>query len=85
MQHSLARLAGKAAAATAAAGSAADALAHARAFDDAIFLEVASTKIRAAEAAQEGAAIAYQIHGARNDRSGPRRWAVGGRLRQSSR
>ncbi len=64
MQHSLARLAGKAAAATAAAGSAADALAHARAFDDAIFLEVASTKIRAAEAAQEGAAIAHQIHGA---------------------
>ena len=44
-----------------AAGSAADALAHARTFSDAVFLEVASAKIRAAQAAHEGAAIAHQI------------------------
>ncbi len=64
VQHSLARLAGEAAAAMTAAGSAADALAHAGTFSDAIFLEVASAKIRAAQAAHEGAAIAHQIHGA---------------------
>src|SRR5207247_4970660 len=57
-------LAGEVAAAMTAAGSAADAPAHAYTFDDAVFLEVASAKIRAAEAAQEGAAIAHQIHGA---------------------
>jgi alkylation response protein AidB-like acyl-CoA dehydrogenase len=64
VQHSLARLAGEAAAAMTVAGSAADALAHAGTFSDAIFLEVASAKIRTAQAAQEGAAIAHQIHGA---------------------
>jgi acyl-CoA dehydrogenase len=64
VQHNLARLAGEAAAASAAAGSAADAIAHASAFDEAIFLEAASAKIRCAEAAQEGAAIAHQVHGA---------------------
>jgi acyl-CoA dehydrogenase len=64
VQHNLARLAGEAAAAAAAAGSAADAIAHASAFDEAIFLEAASAKIRCAEAAQEGAAIAHQVHGA---------------------
>jgi acyl-CoA dehydrogenase len=64
VQHNLARLAGEVAAAVAAAGSAADALAQAQAFDDAVFLETASAKIRCAEAAQEGAAIAHQVHGA---------------------
>jgi acyl-CoA dehydrogenase len=64
VQHGLARLAGEVAAAMTAAGSAADAIAHAHSFDDAVFLEVASAKIRSAEAAEEGAAIAHQIHGA---------------------
>ncbi len=64
VQHNLARLAGEVAAAMTAAGSAADAIASAPAFDDAIFLEAASAKIRSAEAAQEGAAIAHQVHGA---------------------
>jgi acyl-CoA dehydrogenase len=64
VQHNLARLAGEVAAAVAAAGSAADAIAHARAFDEAVFLEAASAKIRCAEAAQEGVAIAHQVHGA---------------------
>jgi acyl-CoA dehydrogenase len=64
VQHNLARLAGEVAAAMTAAGSAADAIASAESFDDAVFLEAASAKIRAAEAAQEGAAIAHQVHGA---------------------
>ena len=65
VQHGLARLAGEVAAAMAAAGSAADAIARAESFnDDAIFLEVAAAKIRSAEAAAEGSAIAHQIHGA---------------------
>jgi acyl-CoA dehydrogenase len=64
VQHNLARLAGEAAAAMTAASSAADAIAHAEAFDDAVFLEAASAKIRSAEAAAEGAAIAHQVHGA---------------------
>jgi acyl-CoA dehydrogenase len=64
VQHNLARLAGEVAAAVAAAGSAADAVAQAHAFDAAVFLEATSAKIRCAEAAQEGAAIAHQVHGA---------------------
>jgi acyl-CoA dehydrogenase len=65
VQHSLARLAGEAAAAMTAATSAADALANAATLDDdGIFLEVASAKIRTAEAATEGAAIAHQVLGA---------------------
>jgi alkylation response protein AidB-like acyl-CoA dehydrogenase len=65
VQHNLARLAGETAAALTAAGSAADALADAgRIAADALFLEVAAAKIRTAEAAAEGAAIAHQIHGA---------------------
>jgi alkylation response protein AidB-like acyl-CoA dehydrogenase len=64
VQHSLARLAGEVAAAMTAAGSAAETIAHARTFDDAVFLEVASAKIRSGEAAAESAAIAHQIHGA---------------------
>jgi alkylation response protein AidB-like acyl-CoA dehydrogenase len=64
VQHNLARLAGEVAAALTAAGSAADAIATSDAFDEAVFLEAAAAKIRAAEAAEEGAAIAHQVHGA---------------------
>ena len=64
VQQNLARLAGETAAALAAAGSAADTIANRDAFDDAVFLEAASAKIRAGEAAAEGAAIAHQVHGA---------------------
>jgi alkylation response protein AidB-like acyl-CoA dehydrogenase len=64
VQHNLARLAGEVAAALTASSSAADAIAHATAFDDGVFLEAAAAKIRCAEAAQEGAAIAHQVHGA---------------------
>jgi alkylation response protein AidB-like acyl-CoA dehydrogenase len=64
VQHNLARLAGEVAAAIAAAGSAADAIANDDGFDEAVFLEVASAKIRVGEAAGEGAAIAHQVLGA---------------------
>jgi len=64
VQHQLARLACETAAALAAAGSAADALDRGQADDDALFLEIASAKIRAGEAAGAGAAIAHQVHGA---------------------
>lgn len=64
VQQNLARLAGEAAAALAAAGSAADTLADPHAPQDAVFLEVASAKIRCAEAAAEGSAIAHQVFGA---------------------
>ncbi len=64
VQHNLARLAGKSAAALAAATSAADAISNAASFDDAVFLEAVSAKIRCAEAAEKGSAIAHQVHGA---------------------
>jgi alkylation response protein AidB-like acyl-CoA dehydrogenase len=64
VQHNLARLAGEVSAAMTAAYSAADAIARGGAFDDAVFLEATAAKIRSAEAAQEGAAIAHQVHGA---------------------
>jgi acyl-CoA dehydrogenase len=64
VQHNLARLAGESAAALAAATSAADAVANATSFDDAVYLEAASAKIRCAEAAEKGGAIAHQVHGA---------------------
>jgi alkylation response protein AidB-like acyl-CoA dehydrogenase len=64
VQQNLARLAGETAAALAAAGSAADTLAHSEAFDDTVLLETASAKIRTGEAAAEGSAIAHQVHGA---------------------
>ena len=64
VQHNLARLAGEVSAAMTAAHSAADAIARCEAFDDGVFLEATSAKIRTAEAAQEGAAIAHQVHGA---------------------
>ena len=64
VQHNLARLAGEVSAAMTAAHSAADAIGRGGAFDDMVFLEATAAKIRSAEAAQEGAAIAHQVHGA---------------------
>jgi acyl-CoA dehydrogenase len=64
VQHNLARLAGESAAALAAATSAADAISNATSFDDAVYLEAAAAKIRCAEAAEKGGAIAHQVHGA---------------------
>jgi acyl-CoA dehydrogenase len=64
VQHNLAKLAGESAAALAAATSAADTIANATSFDDAVFLEAASAKIRCSEAAEKGGAIAHQVHGA---------------------
>ena len=64
VQQNLARLAGETAAAIAVAGSAADAIAQADQFDEDVFLEAVSAKIRTAEAAAEGAAIAHQVFGA---------------------
>ena len=64
VQHNLAKLAGEAAAALAAASSAADTIANSTSFDDAVFLEAAAAKIRCSEAAEKGAAIAHQVHGA---------------------
>ena len=64
VQHNLAKLAGETAAAMTAASSAADTIANAAGFDDAVFLEASAAKIRCAEAAEKGAAIAHQVHGA---------------------
>jgi acyl-CoA dehydrogenase len=65
VQHILARLAGESAAALAAATSAADTInANASFDDDAVFLEAVAAKIRCAEAAEKGGAIAHQVHGA---------------------
>jgi acyl-CoA dehydrogenase len=64
VQQNLARLAGETAAAVAIAGSAVDAAAQTEIFDEGMFLEAASAKIRSAEAAAEGAAIAHQVFGA---------------------
>jgi acyl-CoA dehydrogenase len=64
VQHNLAKLAGETAAAVAAAGSAADTLATSDKWDDATFLEATAAKIRCAEAAGTGSAIAHQVHGA---------------------
>ncbi len=65
VQHNLARLAGESAAALAAATSAADTLTNGASFtDDAVFLEAVAAKIRCAEAAEKGGAIAHQVHGA---------------------
>jgi acyl-CoA dehydrogenase len=64
VQHNLAKLAGESAAALAAATSAADTIANAKSFDDAVFLEAAAAKIRCSEAAEKGGAIAHQVHGA---------------------
>jgi acyl-CoA dehydrogenase len=65
VQHNLARLAGETAAAVAAAGSAAETIATGTPWnDEATFLEATAAKIRCAEAAGTGSAIAHQVHGA---------------------
>ena len=64
VQHELAKLASETAAAMAASGAAADAVAEGSTFDDRVFFEVASAKVRIGEAARDGAAIAHQVHGA---------------------
>jgi acyl-CoA dehydrogenase len=64
VQHNLAKLAGESAAALAAATSAADAIAGGKASGDELFLEAVSAKVRCSEAAENGAAIAHQVHGA---------------------
>ncbi len=63
VQQNLARLAGEVAAALAVSGSAADTISQGGTFDD-VFFEAASAKIRTAEAATEGPAIAHQVMGA---------------------
>lgn len=64
VQHNLAKLAGEVASAVTAAGSAADTIASSPSFNDTVFFEAAAAKIRCAEAAEKGTAIAHQIHGA---------------------
>ena len=64
VQQNLARLAGETAAALAASGSAANAIIQSDSFDEVAFFEGASAKIRCAEAATEGAAMAHQVFGA---------------------
>jgi acyl-CoA dehydrogenase len=65
VQHNLAKLAGESAAALAAATSAADTIANAASLSgDGLFLEAVAAKIRCAEAAEKGGAIAHQVHGA---------------------
>ncbi|MGJ4953518.1 acyl-CoA dehydrogenase family protein [Bradyrhizobium sp. HKCCYLS20291] len=64
VQHSLARFGGEVAAAVAAAGSAADTIVRDLTASDSCLLEVAAAKIRCGEAAEVGAAIAHQVHGA---------------------
>jgi len=65
VQHNLAKLAGESAAALAAATSAADTIVNSADFiGDAVFLEAVAAKIRCAEAAEKGGAIAHQVHGA---------------------
>jgi acyl-CoA dehydrogenase len=65
VQHNLAKLAGESAAALAAATSAADTIANAASLNgDGLFLEAVAAKIRCAEAAEKGGAIAHQVHGA---------------------
>ena len=64
VQHNLAKLAGETAAAVAAASSAADTIQTTGSFNDSVFFETAAAKIRAGEAAGQGAAIAHQVYGA---------------------
>ncbi|QIL80165.1 acyl-CoA/acyl-ACP dehydrogenase [Diaphorobacter sp. HDW4A] len=69
VQHSVAQLAGEVAVSLSASASASEALeqllAQGRSFDDPeLVLEIISAKVRASSAAQKGAAIAHQMHGA---------------------
>ena len=64
VQHNLAELGGEVAASLAACGSAIDTINREANNHDALFLEIASAKIRIGEAVNTGAAIAHQVHGA---------------------
>ncbi len=64
VQHNLAQLGGEVAASLAASGSANDTVDKEADNHDALFLEIASAKIRVGEAVKTGAAIAHQVHGA---------------------
>lgn len=64
VQHNLARLAGEVAAANAAANSVAFTLEQEGQQGDSVFFEIASAKVRVGEAANEGAMIGHQTHGA---------------------
>ena len=64
VQHNLAILAGEAAAASAAADAAMKTIIQYGLTDPRTFMAVASAKIRTGEAANAGAAIAHQVHGA---------------------
>lgn len=64
VQNNIARLAGETAAAAAAAGSAVDALAAVQIPANELLLEIAAAKVRCADAATTGVAIAHQVHGA---------------------
>lgn len=64
VQHNLAQLGGEVAASLAASGSAVDTVDRESNNHEALFLEIASAKIRVGEAVNTGAAIAHQVHGA---------------------
>ena len=64
VQHNLAVLAGEVAAATTSADAAVSAIARHGIEDDRAFLAVATAKIRGGQAADAGAGIAHQVHGA---------------------
>ena len=64
VQHNLANLANETAVAIAAAGSAMDTINDLDTFNELVFFEAASAKIRTGEAVGEGAAIAHQVYGA---------------------
>ncbi|MBU2531205.1 MAG: acyl-CoA/acyl-ACP dehydrogenase [Alphaproteobacteria bacterium] len=64
VQHNLAQLGAEVAAALTASGSAADTYENEADDAAALFLEVASAKIRIGEAVEKGGAIAHQVHGA---------------------
>lgn len=64
VQHNLARLSGEVAAAVAVAESAAEAFETLPSGSNELLLEAASAKIRCSEAAETGARIAHQVHGA---------------------
>ena len=64
VQHNLAKLASETAVAIAAAGSAMDTINTATQYNELVFFEATSAKIRTGEAVGEAAAIAHQVHGA---------------------
>ena len=64
VQHNLAKLASETAVAIAAAGSAMDTINTATQYNELVFFEAASAKIRTGESVGEAAAIAHQVHGA---------------------